>query len=153
MNPIPSEKLNRHLGLKDAVGIGLGAIIGAGIFVVTGVAAGISGPAFLVSLILAGTVATFNALSSAQLAAVYPQSGGTYEYGYRLLHPLLGFSAGWMFLMSKLAAGSVVAIGFGSYFYQLVPVGTPLTLSLAAVVFLTIANFFGIKKRGISISS
>lgn len=148
MNPIPSEKLNRHLGLKDAVGIGLGAIIGAGIFVVTGVAAGISGPAFLVSLILAGTVATFNALSSAQLAAVYPQSGGTYEYGYRLLHPLLGFSAGWMFLMSKLAAGSVVAIGFGSYFYQLVPVGTPLTLSLAAVVFLTIANFFGIKKTG-----
>lgn len=142
------EVLNRHLGLKDAVGIGLGAIIGAGIFVVTGVAAGISGPAFLVSLILAGTVATFNALSSAQLAAVYPQSGGTYEYGYRLLNPIMGFSAGWMFLMSKLAAGSVVAIGFGSYFYQVVPIGSPLILSLLAVVFLTLANFFGIKKTG-----
>ena len=141
-------ELKRALGLKDAVGIGLGAIIGAGIFVVTGVAAGISGPAFLISLLLAGIVASFNALSSAQLAAVYPHSGGTYEYGYRLLNPTLGFSAGWMFLMSKLAAGSVVAIGFGSYFYQLVPVGSPLLLSLGAIIILTTANFFGIKKTG-----
>ncbi len=141
-------KLDRALGLKDAVGIGLGAIIGAGIFVVTGVAAGISGPAFLISLLIAGIVASFNALSSAQLAAVYPQSGGTYEYGYRLLNPALGFSAGWMFLMSKLAAGSVVAIGFGSYFFQLVPVGSPLLLSLGAIIILTTANLFGIKKTG-----
>ena len=141
-------ELKRDLGLKDAVGIGLGAIIGAGIFVVTGVAAGISGPAFLISLLLAGIVASFNALSSAQLAAVYPQSGGTYEYGYRLLNPALGFSAGWLFLMSKLAAGGVVAIGFGSYFYQLVPVGSPLLHSLAAIFILTTANFFGIKKTG-----
>ncbi len=144
----PKDALYRHLGLKDAVGVGLGAIIGAGIFVVTGVAAGISGPAFLISLILAGTVATFNALSSAQLAAVYPQSGGTYEYGYQLLNPLMGFSAGWMFLVSKLAAGSVVAIGFGSYFYQVVPLGSPMMLSLSAIVVLTLANFFGIKKTG-----
>lgn len=143
-----NKKLLRVLTLKDAVGIGLGAIIGAGIFVVTGVAAGVSGPAFIVALLIAGTIATFNALSSAQLAAVYPQSGGTYEYGYRLLNPILGFSAGWMFLMSKLAAGSVVAIGFGSYFYQLVQVGSPLILSAAAVVFLTLANIFGIKKTG-----
>jgi basic amino acid/polyamine antiporter, APA family len=140
--------LLRVLTLKDAVGVGLGAIIGAGIFVVTGVAAGIAGPAFLISLLLAGTVATFNALSSAQLAAVYPQSGGTYEYGYRLLNPHLGFAAGWMFLMSKLAAGSVVAIGFGSYFYQLLPYGSPLALSIGAVCILTLANFFGIKKTG-----
>ncbi|MEP6261847.1 MAG: amino acid permease [Gillisia sp.] len=141
-------ELKRALGLKDAVGIGLGAIIGAGIFVVTGVAAGISGPAFLISLLLAGIVASFNALSSAQLAAVYPHSGGTYEYGYRLLNPALGFSAGWMFLISKLAAGSVVAIGFGSYFFQLVPVGSPLLLSVGAIFILTTANFFGIKKTG-----
>ncbi len=140
--------LLRVLNLKDAVGVGLGAIIGAGIFVVTGVAAGISGPAFIVSLLIAGIIATFNALSSAQLAAVYPHSGGTYEYAYRLINPGLGFSAGWMFLMSKLAAGSVVAIGFGSYFYQLVPLGSPLILSAAAVILLTLANFFGIKKTG-----
>lgn len=142
-------ELLRELGLKDAVGIGLGAIIGAGIFVVTGVAAGISGPAMLISLLIAGVIATFNALSSAQLAAVYPQSGGTYEYGYRLLNPGFGFSAGWMYLMSKLAAGGVVAIGFGSYFYQLVPLGSPLIISVTAVILLTVANYFGIKKIGI----
>lgn len=141
-------ELLRVLTLKDAVGIGLGAIIGAGIFVVTGVAAGVAGPAFIVGLIIAGIVAGFNGLSSAQLAAVYPQSGGTYEYGYQLLNPTLGFSAGWMFLISKLSAAGVVAIGFGSYFYQLVPLGSPMVLSITAVIFLTVANYFGIKKAG-----
>lgn len=143
-----NKGLIRTLTLKDAVGVGLGAIIGAGIFVVTGIAAGVSGPAFLIGLIAAGIIAAFNGLSSAQLAAIYPDSGGTYEYGYKLINPVFGFSAGWMFLISKLAAGGVVAIGFGSYFYQLVPIGSPLTLSVIAVVFLTIINYFGIKKAG-----
>lgn len=82
MKNLEDKGLLRSLTLKDAVGIGLGAIIGAGIFVVTGIAAGVSGPAFLVGLLIAGIVATFNALSSAQLASKYPFSGGTYEYGY-----------------------------------------------------------------------
>ncbi len=148
MKPAKQSGLQRVLSLRDAVGIGLGAIIGAGIFVVTGVAAGVAGPALLISLLIAGIIATFNALSSAQLATVYPQSGATYEYGYRLLNPYLGFSAGWMFLMSKLAAGGVVAIGFGSYFYQLVPLGSPMIISVIAIVLLTLANYFGIKKAG-----
>ncbi|MDQ3021968.1 MAG: amino acid permease [Bacteroidota bacterium] len=142
------SELVRALTLKDAVGIGLGAIIGAGIFVVTGVAAGIAGPAFIAGLIIAGVIAMFNGLSSAQLAAVYPQSGGTYEYGYKLLNPAFGFSAGWMFLISKLSAAGVVAIGFGSYFSKLISVASPLTYSILAVIFLTIANYFGIKKAG-----
>ncbi|HLW32772.1 MAG TPA: APC family permease [Aequorivita sp.] len=146
----PTEKgLLRSLTLKDAVGVGLGAIIGAGIFVVTGIAAGVSGPAFLIGLLVAGVIATFNALSSAQLAAVYPQSGGTYEYGYILINPTFGFSAGWMFLISKLTAAGVVAVGFGSYFYQLVPIASPISFSVLAIVFLTLANYFGIKKAGI----
>lgn len=143
-----TNQLKRSLTLKDAVGVGLGAIIGAGIFVVTGVAAGISGPAFLIGLFIAGCIAACNALSSAQLAAQFPFAGGTYDYGNRLLNPLFGFSAGWMFLISKLSAGSVVAIGFGSYFYQLTGWGTPIILALAAIVFLTIANLLGIKKAG-----
>ena len=144
----PSGGLRRDLGLVDAVGVGLGAIIGAGIFVVTGVAAGVAGPAFIVGLLIAGAAATCNALSSAELAARYPQSGGTYEYGYRLLHPILGFSAGWMFLASKLAAGGTVALGFGSYFSRLVPGIAPVTAAVAAAILLTGANLFGIKKAG-----
>lgn len=149
MNDQNNKGLLRTLTLKDAVGVGLGAIIGAGIFVVTGIAAGVSGPAFLIGLLVAGFISAFKGLSSAQLAAIYPDSGGTYEYGYKLINPVFGFSAGWMFLISKLAAGGVVAIGFGSYFYQLVPIGSPLTLSVTAVVFLTIINCFGIKKAGL----
>ncbi len=148
MQKLDEQRLLRSLTLKDAVGIGLGAIIGAGIFVVTGIAAGVSGPAFMIGLLVAGIIATFNALSSAQLAAIYPQSGGTYEYGYILINPAFGFSAGWMFLISKLAAAGVVAIGFGNYFYQLTPIASPTTFSVLAVIFITIANYFGIKKAG-----
>ena len=98
----PRPELHRALGLLDAVGIGFGAIVGAGIFVVTGVAAGIAGPAFLVGLFVAAVAATCNALSSAQLAARFPHAGGTYEYGYQVLTPAAGFAAGWMFLAGKI---------------------------------------------------
>jgi basic amino acid/polyamine antiporter, APA family len=142
------SQLRRDLQLISAVAIGLGAIIGAGIFVVTGVAAGVAGPSFLIGLILAGIVATFNALSSAQLAASYPQSGGTYEYGYRVLHPWLGFAAGWMFLASKLAAGGTVALGFAGYLASLFPVIPERPAAVTAVVVLTVVNYFGIRKSG-----
>jgi APA family basic amino acid/polyamine antiporter len=140
--------LRRELGLLDAVAVGLGAIIGAGIFVVTGVAAGVAGPAFLVGLLIAGGVATCNALSSAQLAATYPQAGGTYEYGYRLLHPWLGFVAGWMFLVSKLAAGGTVALGFAGYLHALIPAIPQRPAAVAAIAALTAINYLGIKKAG-----
>lgn len=140
--------LRRDLRLVDAVAIGLGAIIGAGIFVVTGVAAGVAGPAFLIGLLLAGGVAACNALSSAQLAAAYPQSGGTYEYGYRVLHPWLGFAAGWTFLASKLAAGGTVALGFASYLAALFPSIPERPAAVAAVVLLTGVNLLGISKSG-----
>ncbi|RXJ45716.1 APC family permease [Gelidibacter gilvus] len=148
MKNLDDKGLLRSLTLKDAVGVGLGAIIGAGIFVVTGIAAGVSGPAFIVGLLVAGIIATFNALSSAQLASKYPHSGGTYEYGYILINPAFGFSAGWMFLVSKLAGAGFVALGFGGYFYQLMPIASPMTFSVLAVILLTVANYFGIKKAG-----
>ena len=116
--------LRRDLRLVDAIGVGLGAIIGAGIFVVTGVAAGVAGPAFLIGLLIAGVAATCNALSSAELAAAYPQSGGTYEYGYRLLSPVWGFSAGWMFLASKLAAGVMLTFTVWTSFIAALTIST-----------------------------
>ena len=150
---IKKNELVRALTLKDAVGVGLGAIIGAGIFVVTGVAAGVSGPAFIIGLIVAGIIASFNALSSAQLAAVYPHSGGTYEYGYQLLSPSFGLSAGWMFLISKFSAAGVVAIGFGSYFHQLLPIASPQIISVVAVILLlTLTGSFQFIVRSASFS-
>lgn len=143
-----STRLRRDLGLWDAVAVGLGAIVGAGIFVVIGVAAGLAGSAFLAGLMIAGGVAACNALSSAELAARYPTSGGTYEYGYELVHPWAGFAAGWMFLASKLAAGATVALGFGSYLNALAPAISPVGAGLGAVALLTAANVFGIRKVG-----
>ncbi len=138
--------LRRDLGLLDAVGIGLGAILGAGIFVVTGVAARVAGPAFLVGLMIAGVAALANALSSAELAANYPQSGGTYEYGYRVLDPWLGFTAGWMFLASKISAAGTVALGLAGYLGMLVPGLHPRAIAIGAIIAFTIVNYFGIRK-------
>jgi basic amino acid/polyamine antiporter, APA family len=146
--PAIASDLRRDLRLLDAVAVGLGAIIGAGIFVVTGVAAGVAGPAFLVGLVIAGGVATCNALSSAQLAATYPQSGGTYEYGYRLLHPWLGFVGGWVFLISKLAAAGTVALGFAGYLHALIPAIPQRAAAVAVIILLTAINYIGIRKTG-----
>jgi APA family basic amino acid/polyamine antiporter len=146
--PQTSAALRRDLNLLDAVGIGLGAVMGAGIFVVTGVAAGVAGPAFLVGLVIAGLVATCNGLSSAQLAARFPQSGGTYEYAYQTLSPSAGFAAGWMFLISKLAAAGTVALGFGHYAATFLGGSQAVFFAAAAVLLVTTANLFGIKKAG-----
>jgi APA family basic amino acid/polyamine antiporter len=144
--PAGDVNLRRDLGLLDAVGIGFGAIIGAGIFVVTGIAAGVAGPAFLLSLLVAGIAATANALSSAELAANYPQSGGTYEYGYRVLNPWLGFAAGWMFLASKIAAAGTVALGLAGYLEMLRPGLPPRVIAVGAIVVFTIVNYLGVRK-------
>ncbi len=139
------HELRRALRLRDAVGIGFGAIVGAGIFVITGVAAGVGGPAFLVGLLIAGAVASVNALSSAQLAAAYPRAGGTYEYGYRVLNPLAGFAAGWMFLASKITAAGAVALGLAGYIDPLIPDVSPRILAVGAIVVFTVLNSFGIR--------
>lgn len=107
--------LQRSLGLRGAVFLGLGSIFGSGVFVAIGVALGITGPSVIAAIIVAASLATCNALSSAQLAAAYPVSGGTYEYGYRLLNPIIGFSAGWLFLLAKSASAATAALGTVAY--------------------------------------
>lgn len=108
-------RLARVVGVPGAVLMGLGSIVGTGIFVSVGVAAGIAGPSVVFAVAIAAVVATFNGLSSAQLAASHPVSGGTYEYGYRHLNPTLGFVAGWMFLCAKTASAATAALGFAGY--------------------------------------
>lgn len=146
--PAAPNVLRRALGLGDAVGIGIGAVVGAGVFVVTGLAAGVAGPAFLAALVLAGMAATANALSSAELAASYPQAGGTYEYGHRTLHPLAGFAAGWMFLASKTAAAGTVGIGLAAYLEVVAPGVPGRAVALAAIALFTAVNWLGIRKSG-----
>ena len=142
----PGGQLQRTLGLLDAVGIGVGAIVGAGIFVVLGVAAGIAGPAVILAVLVAGLAATANALSSAQLAATYPVTGGTYEYGYRVLGPWWGFVAGWMFLAGKTAGVGTVALGIGAYLETVVPGVPARAVAATAVVAFTALNYTGVRR-------
>ena len=109
--------LRPQLGMFDAVATGLAAILGAGIFAVIAPAAAIAGPALLVSLVIAAFVAFCNALSSAQLAAVFPRSGGTYEFGRHTLGPWWGYAAGWMFLTANTVGPGVIALAFGGYLH------------------------------------
>lgn len=141
--------LRRTLGLADAVGIGFGAIVGAGIFVVTGVAAGVAGPALLLALPLAAIAAAANALSSAELAARYPHAGGTYEYGYRVLHPWAGFAAGWMFLASKTAAAGTVGLGIAAYLARVAPGLPGRAVALVAIALFTGVNALGVRKSSV----
>jgi APA family basic amino acid/polyamine antiporter len=141
-------QLKRQVGLWGAVFMGLGAMIGTGVFVSIGIAAGITGPAVILAVALAAVVATCNGLSSAQLAAAHPVSGGTYEYGYKYLTPQLGFTAGWMFLIAKSASAATAALGAAGYLIVVCGLnwGWIRPLSVAIVVGLAIVVFRGIRR-------
>ena len=143
----PTE-LRRELGTVGAVFMGLGSIVGTGVFVSIGIAAGITGPSVVLAVAVAALVATANGLSSAQLAAAHPVSGGTYEYGYEFLNPTWGFSAGWMFLLAKSASAATAALGFSGYLLDLLGVGTAwfVPVALLAVLALTSLVLAGIRR-------
>ena len=107
----PAGALRREVGPFGAVMLGLGAMVGTGVYVSMGLGAGLAGPAVVLSLVIAAGMALCNGLSSAQLAAAYPISGGTYEYGYRLLRQWAGFTAGVVFIIAKSASAATAPGG------------------------------------------
>ena len=136
------DRLARRLGMSDAIAIGLGAMIGAGVFAAFAPATRAAGASLLVALVVAGVVALCNALSSAQLAAKYPASGGTYVYGRERLGAFWGFIAGWMFVIGKLASCAAMALTFGTY----VAPAYARVLAALAVIALVAVNYAGVKK-------
>ena len=139
-------KLRPQLGMFDAVATGLAAILGAGIFAVIAPAAGIAGPALLISLLIAAFVALCNALSSAQLAAIYPRTGGTYEFGRRVLGPWWGFGAGWMFLAANTFGPGVIALAFGAYLHTVLASVPARGAAVLAALAMTTLNALGIRR-------
>lgn len=125
-NPHQPGRLKRQIGLFHAVLLGLGSILGTGVFVSIGIAAGIAGPAVMIAILFAALLALCNGLSSAQLAAAHPVAGGTYEYAYKYLHPKLGFTAGWMFLLAKSASAATAALAVSTYLIYEFLFDTPL---------------------------
>ena len=140
-----SEGLRRRLGTFDAVTIGLGSMIGAGIFVALGPAAASAGSGLLIGLGIAAVVAYCNATSSARLAALYPQSGGTYVYGKERLGEFWGFTAGWSFVVGKTASCAAMALTVGLYVWP----SWAHAVAVAAVIALTAVNYAGIQKSAL----
>lgn len=135
--------LARRLTTADAVVIGLGSMIGAGVFAAFAPAAAAAGAALLVGLGIAAAVAYCNATASAQLAAAYPTSGGTYIYGRERLGPWWGFIAGWGFVIGKTASCAAMALTFASY---VAPVGWRKPVAVAAAVGLATVNYRGVTR-------
>ncbi|MFK4067533.1 APC family permease [Streptomyces sp. NPDC029674] len=135
-------ELRRTLGVFDAVVIGLGAMMGAGIFAALGPAAGAAGSGLLLGLGIAAVVAYCNATSSARLAARYPASGGTYVYGRERLGPFWGYLAGWAFVVGKTASCAAMALTVGAYVWP----GQAHAVAVGAVVLLTAVNYVGVQK-------
>lgn len=149
MEPVSSQPaLARRLGTADAVLIGMGSMMGAGMFAVWAPAARAAGAGLLIGLVIAAAVAYANATSSAQLAAVYPTSGGTYAYGRERLGPWWGFAAGWSFVIGKTASCAAMALTVAAY-----AVGGPLwrqrLVAVAVVLALAALNYRGITRTAL----
>ncbi|MEU9831916.1 APC family permease [Streptosporangium sp. NPDC048047] len=142
------DRLARRLGTGDAVVIGLGSMIGAGVFAAFGPAARAAGAGLLIGLVVAAVIAYCNAVASAQLAAVYPVSGGTYVYGRERLGHWWGFTAGWGFVIGKTASCAAMALTFASYALP-GPWWAQRALAVAAVLGLTALNYHGVTRTAL----
>jgi basic amino acid/polyamine antiporter, APA family len=135
--------LARRLGTSDAVIIGLGSMLGAGVFAAFSPAAAVAGAGLLIGLGVAALVAYCNATASAQLAAEYPTSGGTYIYGRERLGPWWGFLAGWGFIIGKIASCAAMALTFAAY---VAPGAWQRPVAIAAVIVLATVNYHGVTR-------
>jgi amino acid transporter len=152
-------RLSRELRLLDITMIGVGAMIGAGIFVLTGIAAGVAGPALLVVFLLNGLVALLTAMAYAELGSAFHDAGGGYLWVKTSLPDPNGFLSGWMSWFAHAVACSLYALGFGAYFRLVVTAaGIPeihwgfLTfekwLAVGAVALFSYINFRGASETG-----
>lgn len=143
------QKLKREVGTFGAILMGLGSILGTGVFVSLSIAAGVTGSAVISAVMLAAILAICNGLSSAQLAANHPVSGGTYEYGYHYLNPNIGYTAGWMFLCAKSASAATAALGFSGYLLGMLSVPSSkfylVACAVAICVLVTVVVLCGIR--------
>lgn len=147
MRPAP---LTRRLGLADAVFLGLGSMIGAGVFAAFAPAAHAAGAGLLPALVVAAVVAYCNATSSARLAAIHPESGGTYVYGRERLGEFWGYLAGWGFVTGKTASCAAMALTVVAYAAP--GLGQPWRslLAVAVVAALTAVNYFGVHRSALA---
>ncbi|MHA1221109.1 MAG: APC family permease, partial [Candidatus Heimdallarchaeota archaeon] len=158
---VTERELSRELGFKEAVSIGLGGTIGGGVFSVLGIAAGIAGPAAIISFAIGGILGMFIAYSYSKLALRYPSAGGSYTYAREAFGKKFGGMFGWLLWTGYLASCSLYAYTFGIYFAQIINLMTPndlgetgylrLVFSVFATLLITLStliNLRGVKETG-----
>ena len=138
--------LKRSLSLLDATAISVGAIIGGGIFVVTGIVANLAGSALVVSIVIAAVIEFFTALSYAELSAWQPVEGSVYEYTRQVISPFSGFLTGWMFIVANTFTGAAVSLGFAYYLIAAFPSLPPNVVAAVLCLSFTALNFFNARE-------
>lgn len=139
------RRLVRRLSFGQTIAVALGAMIGAGVYVSMAEAAGTTGGSLILAVLLGAVVATLNGLSSAELGAYDPRAGGAYQFGRSLLAPVVGFAAGWLFLLAALAASATYALTFGAYLQPLLP-GVPFrAIGIILVLGVVAVNMIGVR--------
>ena len=133
-NPEEHISFAQTLGFFDATMIGVGAMIGAGIFVLTGIACGEAGPAALIAFVMNGAVTLITAMVYSELASSIPKAGGGYAYVKSAFPDVLGFTAGWWLWFAYTVACALYAAGFGSYFFEFLARYFPATAHLMTSV-------------------
>ncbi|WP_048815440.1 APC family permease [Methanosalsum zhilinae] len=143
----PKERLGRSLGFFPTFAIGTGTMIGAGIFVLPGIATSSAGPAAIISFIFGGIISMATAISMAELATGMPRAGGSYYFISRAMGAVFGSIIGlgaWLALVFK---GSFALVGLGDYLFVFLPIPVLITAFVAGLILLLI-NYRGAKSSG-----
>ena len=142
-------ELKRNIGTFGAASVGIANIIGAGIFVLSGVAAGIAGPAVILSFLVAGTIAMLTALSAAELSSFITETGASYAYTKKAFGRFWSFLVGWFKYFDYMVGGAAVSVGFAAYLTSLFALEGTLPILIAAVglpIILCALNILGVKE-------
>jgi len=140
-------RLKRVVTLREALSINLAAIIGAGIYVISGLAAGTAGPASIIAILIGGVASIFTGFSFAELAHLYASEGGNYEYSREVLGNYAGFIAGIVWVLGSMVGGAAIALSFAGYLNSLLNIHFSETIEAAIlVIVLALINYFGIKR-------
>ncbi len=144
-----ATKLKRTLGLFETTLYGIGVILGAGIYVLIGKAAGLAGSMVWLAFALGAFIAAFTGLSYAELSSMFPKAGGEYIYVEKAFGRRLAFLVGWLIVVGGVISAATVAIGFADYFFALFH--TPIIpVAVTLIVLLSFLNFWGIKESSIA---
>jgi len=143
------SKRSEGLGLWSTIAFAVGTMIGAGVFVLSGLVINVAGNGAVLSYVICGIIITLSGLSYASLASIFPEDGGGYLYAKRILGPFPGFLAGWGMYIFSVISSAFVLIGFGIYFDLLLGLSIdPRIFALIALVFITVLNFRGLSEAG-----